>query len=257
MPINEFLVFYIISESNKKKDPTKIAKATKRACLSNFKRAFPNSSIVFCVDNVSDTLLGYLDKHKGPRDSIRAVNGGSHSQTFLAILDMVSELDVSGSTPILIQEDDYLYLPDAEKHMAEALEYSHYVTGYLHPDKFMDPAFGGNPSSYGNAISEPTRVIQTSDHFWMMTNSTTGTFGVKLETLLADMPTWRQFSDGKACLEDYNAFMKLRTKGRTLLMPIPTLSTHVMTQWLSPLIGTPYDTWDSVIGNVINSKELI
>ena len=153
---------------------------------------------------------------------------------------------MSASTPILIQEDDYLYLPGAESGMLNALEYSHYVTGYLHPDKFMDPALGGNPSTHGENISEPTRVIQTKDHFWMMTNSTTGTFGVKLETLLSDLSVWRQFTKGKALLEDYNAFMKLRAKGRTLLMPIPTLATHVMTQWLAPLTGTDYQTWDSI-----------
>lgn len=248
MEKNRFLVYYLISGNNDV-HPQKLP-YTKTECIDNFVKHFPDSHIIFCLDRVTDDLWEYMDTiitRSGHKHNMLHLNGGSHSASFLAVLDHIAHRTLPDSKPILIQEDDYLYLPDAEKHMLEALDYADYVTGYLHPDKFMHPNDGGNPSTTDTNVSEPTKVVKTSNHFWMLTNSTTGTFATTVETLRADLPIWKKYTVGKRLLEDYNAFKELRQRGRSVLMPIPTLSTHIMTRWLAPLISTGYDSWEDVL----------
>jgi hypothetical protein len=213
----------------------------------NFKETFPNSNIIFCIDNISDELHKSIESIKDRRDTFWVVDGGTQTKAFRKVLELILDTSFNLGPQLLIQEDDYLYLPGAEQKMLEALEYGHYVTGYLHPDKFMDPSRGGNPSTYAENISEETRVIKTESSFWMMTNSTTGTFATTKSVLAEDRSVWLKYSENRSVTEDYNAFLELRKRGRSVLMPIPTLSTHAMSEWLAPLTGTSYHSWNELI----------
>lgn len=243
MITNRFLVYYLISGTDDP-HPQKLPFATKTRCLGNFLVRWPNARIIFCADNISQSIRNELEARIQHTDhTIWDINGGSHSASFMAVLDHINSHSLPDSKPILIQEDDYFYLQEAEEKMLDALEYGDYVTGYLHPDKFMHPNDGGNPSTPETNVSEITRVVKAPSHFWMLTNSTTGTFATHAGTLRDDYDIWKRHAVGRPMLQDYQAFLDLRKKGRTVLMPIPTIATHVMTRWLAPLIGTHYTSW--------------
>jgi len=249
---NGFVVYYMISEPPDRKHIPKLPYATKINCLDNFLEVFDSNieKIILCADNISDELRNQIYEfdifRSAGRSEIRDINGGCQARAFQSVLELAAGDDLAGDTPILIQEDDYLYLSGAGEAMLEALEYGHYVTGYLHPDKFMNPSKGGNPSTYADNISEETRVIKTASHFWMLTNSTTCTFATTARIIIEDLPVWKQYSEGRNVVEDFNTFIELRKRGRSVLMPIPTLSTHVMPQWAAPLTGTQYSSWEDV-----------
>jgi len=249
----KFVVYYMISDPPDRKHIPKLPYATKINCLNNFLEVFDSDieKIILCADNISDELRHQIYEfdifRSADRSEIRGINGGCQAKAFQSVLELVAGDGHTGDTPILIQEDDYLYLWYASHAMLEALEYGHYVTGYLHPDKFMDPSKGGNPSTYADNISEETRVIKTASHFWMMTNSTTCTFAATAQTITEDLSIWKQYIEGRNVTEDFNAFLELRRRNRSVLMPIPTLATHAMPQWLAPLLGTDCQSWQDVI----------
>lgn len=246
------VVFYRISESTnpehekRRSWQVKLKNATKKKCIDNFLECFPTSHIRFYVDSITEETWGYLKSLEGERIEIVKISAGSDAKSFRCMLDGLTTFPSTPQTKVLFQEDDYLYLPGAEQAIEEALEFSDYVTGYLHPDKFILPAYGGNPFVEQQGVSEPTRVVKTSTRFWMMTNSTTNTFASRVGTLTEDMELWMKATEDLINTKDFATFLRLREKGRTLLMPIPTLSTHCLKGFEAPLIGTGIDSWESL-----------
>jgi hypothetical protein len=104
-----------------------------------------------------------------------------------------------------------------------------YVSLYDHPDKYID---GANP--FVESGGEITRVMLSKSCHWKLTNSTTMTFAAKVKTLKEDEEILRSFTNGTHP-HDFQMFLALRDKGRSLITPIPGYATHGETQWLSPL----------------------
>jgi hypothetical protein len=80
----------------------------------------------------------------------------------------------------------------------------------------------------------------------MMTNSTTGTFATTAKMIKEDMAEWLESIKDDINIQDFTTFLALRKKGRALLMPIPTLSTHALRGVEAPLIGTGITSWESL-----------
>jgi len=246
-------VYYLFSETSNtfheqsRANIKKLPHATKRYCLANFIRAFPTSKITVLVDGIIEGTWEWLEMvaKDCPNVTLQKINAGSMAKAFRTALEFIQGLPEN--QPVLVQEDDYLYIKGSEKAIEEALVYGDYVTGYLHPDKWMLPTQGGNPYVEQEGVSEITRVIQTPSRFWMITNSTTGTFATTRDTIIADWEEWMQGTADEVNLLDFKTFLLLRQeKERIVLMPIPTLSTHVMTDWLAPLQGTGIHSWEDV-----------
>jgi hypothetical protein len=118
--------------------------------------------------------------------------------------------------------------------LLEAIERADYVTLYDAPDKYVPASMGGNPFIEEDG-ADPTKVILTNSHHWRITNSTTMTFACHMGTLWDDWKVWEKWTS-ETHPHDFQAFLELREKGRTLLSPIPTLSTHCEPAWLAPLV---------------------
>ena len=242
-------ILYRISESSNKihEDNRAWQKkpeyATKKNCLLNVIKNFPKSEIVLFVDQITDETLQWL---KTLNLQIVKINEGSEAKSFRCIIDYAIQ-NYSNDQLVLLQEDDYLYINRPEYKMMEALQYADYVTGYLHPDKFIGKDFGGNPFVERNNESELTRVYKTSDHFWMVTNSTTNTFLTKVKTLKED---YNIFMDGTKSLihtDDFSNFIRLREKGRKLLQPIPSLASHCLIGFEAPLNANIINSWKEAV----------
>lgn len=240
-------IYYRISESSNSHHvdtrswQKKLPNATKKNCLLNVIDKFPNAEIYLFADSISEETWDWI---QSLNINSKKINQGSDAKSMRVLLEYaIKERD---DEVILFQEDDYLYLDGSEHKMQEALKYSDYVTGYLHPDKFIDPSKGGNPFTTGDNVSELTRVVTTSDHFWMLTNSTTNTFMTKAKTIKEDLDIWEWGTSDLTNTHDFAIFLKLREKGRTLLQPLPSLSTHCMFGFEAPTIGLSIGSWEEI-----------
>jgi hypothetical protein len=147
---------------------------------------------------------------------------------------MIANIDEFDDEVVYFLEDDYLHLDGSRTALLEAIDRADYVTLYDAPDKYVPARMGGNPYIEDDG-ADPTRVILTKSRHWRLTNSTTMTFATRVKTLREDNDVWKQFTEGNHP-HDFQAFLALRAKGRALLSPIPTLSTHCEPAWAAPLV---------------------
>lgn len=242
-------VFYRISESTNTEHAkartwqVKLPNATKQNCLLNTLECFPTADIVVFVDSITEKTWEWL--HTLPRITIKKIHEGSDAKSMRVLLRECIEL-TDDNEIVLFQEDDYLYLPGAEQKIIDVLKYADYATGYLHPDKFWHPSRGGNPYTPDDNVSEPTQVIMTPSHFWMVTNSTTNTFATTVGTMKQDIDLWLWGTEDLINTKDFAIFLKLREKGRALVQPIPAIATHCLKGFEAPTVGLNINSWETL-----------
>jgi len=220
-------IFYRISDGSYKKE--RYAHATKKGCLENFLKHFPKEEIIIYADNVKNETYEWLESYGC---NLIRTNGGSSAAGFRIILQ--DALKLPDAEVAYFVEDDYLHLPNARKVLLEGLERAHYVTLYDHVDKYIPASMGGNHFIADDGAEE-TRVFLTVSSHWKLTNSTTMTFASTVEVLREDAPLWLSYTEG-TYPRDFDCFINLRKRGRTLASPIPSLSTHCEPRWAAPLI---------------------
>ncbi|MDE3055224.1 MAG: hypothetical protein KGI80_00790 [Verrucomicrobiota bacterium] len=163
--------------------------------------------------------------HRETRFPIVEFAGGTESASFLFLLDYVTKLSLDPETILYFVEDDYFHRPGWLDLLLEgfSLPKADYITLYDHPDKYLLP--------------QQSEVFTTDSCHWRTTPSTTNTFAVRLQTLLADLPIHRKFSLNCDISQDHKKFLALGKKGRTLLSSIPGGSTHAEPDFISPCIS--------------------
>jgi hypothetical protein len=224
-------IYYRISNNSYNKK--RLEFATKEYCLSNFLREFNNleNSITIIADNVTDqALMRFIKSCNVNRVEETSLN---NAKSFKYILHK-SIQDLSDNEFVFFAEDDYLYVPGSDKIIKEGLRLADYVSLYDHPDKYMNHSEGGDNPFIENG-GEVTRVILSESTHWKLTNSTTMTFASTVEILKQDLEIWNKHLN-TAHPNDFQSFLELREKGRSLITPIPGLSTHTEVKYLSPLV---------------------
>tara|TARA_Y100000593_G_scaffold92396_1_gene183899 strand:+ start:1074 stop:1769 length:696 start_codon:yes stop_codon:yes gene_type:complete len=218
-------IFYRISDGGYVKE--KPSYVNNENCLDNFTRVFGNSNLTIIADNVSDeTFDGYLN-HYG--DEIIRTKFGNGAESFNYSLDKA--LDLNDDSVVYFVEDDYIHRQNSPMVLLEGISLgADYVTLYDHPDKFID---GINP--HVNDGGEETKVFLTKSCHWKLTNSTTMTFASTVKVLKDDEKIIRKWTTGKHP-NDFEMFIELRNKGKSLISPLPGYSTHGETNFLSPLV---------------------
>jgi hypothetical protein len=220
------LIYYRISDNSYKK--TKPPYINNQNCFLNFLYVFKEVEEIFIIaDRVSEGTLSFLSEYKLPME---VTDFGNGAKSFNYVLDLA--LKRNPSEVIYFLEDDYLHLPLAAKAIDDGFDFAEYVTLYDHPDKY--DMHSPNPHvEYG---SESTRVFRGMWRHWRYTNSTTMTFLAEVSTLREDEEILRKHTSGTHP-NDFEMFEELTEKGRLLVSPVPSLSTHGETQWLAPFIN--------------------
>jgi hypothetical protein len=230
-------IIYRISDNGYNKVKPKYI--NNRNCLWNAVNIFPDADWTILADNISDDtykmMVWYLEENK-----IQKVSIGHGAGTFNLALDKALTFD--DDEIVYFLENDYLHRPNSQKIIEEGLNEmeADYLTLYLHPDKFIPPHNGGNPNvDYDGGYLTKIYLSKNNNVFFQV-DSTTMTFAAKVKTLREDEQILRQFTSG-TYPEDYKMFLELRKKGKVLLCPIETKSTHGETKWLAPLPFTSTD----------------
>lgn len=253
LPVFSHIVFaYRISSGGyAKHKPEYVSKET---CLLNFVAAATTFTVRYpklpvrcilikdaCTDelaSVADTALNVVLRKANPDLVVdeHVTAFGSGAASFLFALDAVRALALPrDTTAVYLVEDDYLHTKDALSVILGGLALAPYVTGYDHPDKYVDNTAGGNPLVFNGG--EVTRVYRGADRHWRGTNSTTMTFASTLCVLVEDDTILRTFSK-TAPSDDLHMFLALgTTRGRLLISPMPAVSTHGETAFLSPFVS--------------------
>lgn len=217
--------------------------ADKRTCLRNFLAVIaPEPGAMSVVaDNCGPATLAMIAeecrRHYG-RDGAVAVHetalGNGPSWIFARNL----ALEQADGTAVYFVEDDYLHRPGSAAALFEALERADYVSLYDHADKYRPMAEGGNPLiAHGGEL---TRLIVTASSHWKFTLGTTMTFATRVGTLREDRALFDRFADRRHP-DDFRIFINLIVGGRTVLTPVPGLSTHGEPDYLSPAVD-----WEAV-----------
>lgn len=220
-------IFYRISDGSYKKE--RFPHATKQNCLENFLQHFPKEEITLYADNVTNETFEWLQSYN---IDLKRTNGGSSAAGFRLIME--DALLLSNNEIVYFVEDDYFHLKNSYQILLEGLERVDYISLYDHVDKYIPGNLGGNPF-IDEGGGEDTKVFLTKSRHWKLTNSTTMTFATTVKTLREDESIWKQYTSG-TYPHDFQCFLTLRDKGRTLATPIPSLSTHGEIQWAAPLI---------------------
>lgn len=201
--------------SEKGKDPRFFGyKESKKDCWESFKMAFKEFDRVVITDNTEDTTL-----FKGEK-VIKTNLGNSGSAAYAMQYAMENFPDEA----IYFAEDDYLYKKDSGFLLEEALLLVDYATLYDHGDKYKN--FNGQPNPFLSWLGEDTNLFRTKSTHWKLTNSTTMTFAAKSSTIKDDFGIISKHLNGHIPL-DFQMFLALGNKGKTLASSIPGFSTHL------------------------------
>jgi len=225
-------VFYRISDAGNPKE--KLSGTGKQKCLENALSIFGEADFHIRADNCSENTLRMLEGF-GLKPEISSLgNAGSWLASARQALHMEFQ-----DYALYFPEDDYLHFPGSAEVLIDGLSMADYVSLYDHPDKYQQ---GPNPMV--GKDGEICRVLPGKHCHWKSSNSTTMTFAVKQETLLADFPVWEKHCQ-MGFPNDFQAFLELQSldswenrlfgKNRKLITSLPAFSTHTETDWLSPL----------------------
>jgi hypothetical protein len=207
---------------------------TNEACLANAAKVFKDADWSIIADNVSKETSNMIEKYKS-KDHIYYVSEGNGAATFNLALD--EALTYSDDEVVYFIENDYVHLPNSSKIIKEGIKLgAPYITLYLHPDKFIPPQNGGNPEVDRDG-GYTTKIYRGETELFGMFNSTTMTFASTVKNLKEDENTIRRHTSGTHP-NDFQMFLDLREKGKALLCPLNTYSTHGETAWLAPLYKT-------------------
>ena len=193
-------------------------------CLKNFCNVF--------FHHIHD--INMIKKYIDPI-AIEEVSVGHGAGTFNLALNKA--LNWSDEEVVYFVENDYLHTQAAPSVLTEVFKEisPDYATLYDHPDKYIPANRGGNPYIDEDG-GELTKLYLAGGCHWKLTNSTTMTFAARVKTLRQDEPTLRKWTN-QTHPNDFQMFLELREKGRTLLSSVPGHSTHGETAWLTPLVS--------------------
>lgn len=158
---------------------------------------------------------------------IHQIEGGSMFGAAKEMFKTARELaiDMKDKDLFYFLENDYLHVDGWVGEIKRLFETYNldggYVSTYDHLDKYFHPI-------YSDLVS---KILITESHHWRTTPSTCGTYVINKKTFLEDYHI-RTTLEG-----DHNYFtLMAEQKGRFVLSPIPSLSTHCMEGLLAPTI---------------------
>lgn len=213
----------------------RLENATKYHCLENAIAVFGANNIHLLIDdtNLNTEVMTEISPLLLDFSNIVHYLGGSSAASFRYAMKYAID-HFEDEEIVYLCEDDYLHLPACSTAFVEGLERADYLSGYDCIDKYIPASQGGNPL-IDDSGGEDTKVILTKSSHWKLTNSTTCTFATTAGQLKRDMSIWEPFIS-QSYPNDYHAFLELRRQGRTLITPIPSLSSHAEEKWVAPRI---------------------
>lgn len=193
------------------------------------------SNILYTIEGLEFVKFHLLyDGNEFPPDPrihhLHLFTAGSDCNSYFYAWKYAKELNIGDKDLIYIAENDYVHSPGWPYKVLELFNSYNgldYISLYDHNDKY-------NPAIYPDLA---TYMFLTPTHHWRWVPNTTGSIIFGKRILEEDFDT--HYNN----CSDFNRFEYLRTnKNRTVLTPIPSLSTHCEVEWLAPIVN-----WEQII----------
>ena len=208
-------------------------------CLKNALKNFPNCTWNIILDNVSlKTKKKYEDVIN--KNCIISINENNNSNALMHVLQLCLDLKINQNFKkikeneiIYFLENDYIHIKNSKLIMLEGFDLNaDYISLYDHPDKYYLKKNNIiiKDQLYNN---ETSKVLLSNNCHWKTTHSTTMTFAVKKNILSLDFGIFQKLLK-RSIPRDKRLFEQLSKKGRTLITPIPSYSTHIEREYLAP-----------------------
>uniref|UniRef100_A0A6C0ANI4 Glycosyltransferase n=1 Tax=viral metagenome TaxID=1070528 RepID=A0A6C0ANI4_9ZZZZ len=233
-------VIYRISDGGNKRDKPYYVNA--KTIFSHFLKVFYLHEIYVIADNVSDDTYRFLSSKIDQARIIRTKL--SNAGALMFAIDYAIQ-NFQDSDAVYFAEDDYAYTKNAPGIIEEGLSLAQYSSGYDHPDKYINHNEGG-PNPHISQGGELTRVLISKSCHWKLTNSCCMTFATTVRILKEDLEIIRKHCQSSPPA-DYRMFQELISRGRKLVSPLPSVSTHGENRWLAKFVD-----WEK---EVINYQE--
>ena len=187
-------------------------------CLRSFVEAFAEikPKVRFLLDHCPPELAVMINSTVPWEHEIENLPFAGQDVSYLAQLDRAKELD----DYVLFQEDDYVYLRGAGKKIEEALKVLEFINPYDHREFYtINTDFHRGPFE----------IKLVGEQHWRTIDFNTMTYGCHSGRLTN---YWEALH--KHGFWDKNTWDEMAKEGAKLWSPIPSLCTHMHTDFLSP-----------------------
>lgn len=131
---------------------------------------------------------------------------------------------------VLFQECDYVYVPNSGKTLLDGLNELGLVSPYDHLNFYED-----------KTLHSPHVTLRlVNDHHWRSTERNTMTFAIKNKIFKEYYSIFKHYG-----YLDGDVWYDMLSKGHMLWVPIPSLATHMVRDWMAPSVDW-YSLWDKL-----------
>ena len=197
-------------------DKNKLNELCLRSFVEAYKDVKPNVTFLcdYCPPVYHTMIETLCPFQKDIQFSELGINGTAYRQFVLA-QNVEDEV-------ILFNECDYIYRPNIGKIMEEAIRELDLVSPYDHPNFYKDH----------DMHSEQVLLKLVNDTHWRSTERDTLTFGIKTSVFKDHADIFKRYG----YLDNEN-WKEMREAGHMLFVPIPSLATHMCSDWMAPSVN--------------------
>jgi len=198
-------------------------------CLRSFLRAFWKVSpkIIFLADNCSPDCIDMIKRVSAQRDFEIKVSQSDINNTMLISYLIAKDLD----DEVLFQECDYVWKPNSGKVFESAVKELGLVSPYDHANFYS-----------GSELHSDSCLIKLVDeHHFRSTERNTMTWGCHSSLVKENIDILNKhgYLDGQVWYD-------LHSRGHNLYVPIPSLATHMVKDYIAP----GFD-WKAICQNIL------
>jgi len=192
-----------------------------KLCLKSFVKAFEdvNPEVVFLADFCGEREEEMVKQVCPFKHSFIPTNIGIN-ETCLMQYEMA--LQQTEHKEILFQECDYLYIPGSGKTVLKAIQELGLVSPYDHLNFYRDKSIH----------SETCDIRLVGPKHWRTVERNTMTFGITKEIFDKNYEIFKNYG-----YLDNEVWKDLKAAGHALWVPIPSIATHMVKDWLAPSIN--------------------
>lgn len=192
-------------------------------CFQNLLSTIEDKNINLHVVFDGNIETNFINKYKD-KFITHQIKAGNDQTSFNETFKIAKSIPMEKTDLVYFLENDYLHIQGWSDKVIELFNtYTllHYVSLYDHNDKYFAPMYE----------SLVAKIFTTATHHWRNTPSTCGSFIIVRELLELDYDIHTTIAG------DHNKFIQLANeRNRSVITPIPGLSTHCMEGLMSPTI---------------------
>lgn len=201
-----------------------------RFCLRSFIRGVQDLEpeihflMDFCGHEYDNILDMYVPWTHTREHTELGING-----TMLRAYELAAEAD----DVVLLQECDYVYLPNSGRLLEKAIMELGMVSPYDHKNFYLDR----------NLHSKTCDIELVNNHHFRSTERNTMTWGCHSKLIKDNYDLFSKYG-----YLDSDIWYELKKRGVTLFVPIPSIATHMADGWLAPGVN-----WEAQWLNIASS----